>query len=63
MVLTLEVRKPGEKTGAAIARRQAGRAPAPYWTGLSRDEYAQQPGALREWAGQVARVQFPAYMA
>src|SRR6266702_5986008 len=39
------------------------RAPAPYWTGLSRDEHAQQPGALRERVEQVARVQFPAYMA
>ena len=63
LMLRLEIKKLGEKLDAAIARRQADEPPAPYWIGLDRDEGAARLGELRAWVEQVARVQWPAYMA
>jgi len=42
-MLRLEIREPGQKTDAAIARREAGEPQAPYWPGLSGDERGGGP--------------------
>ena len=62
-LIRLEIKKISEKLEAAIARRQADEPPAPYWIGLDRDEGAARLGDLRAWVEQVARVQWPGYMA
>jgi len=63
MMLRLEIKKLGEKIEAAIARRNAGEPQAPYWLGLSQEEYAAGLAGLRTWVERVARVQWPGYMA
>jgi hypothetical protein len=63
LMLRLEIKKLGEKIEAAIARRESDEPPAPYWTGLNADERAVGLGELRVWVEQVARVQWPGYMA
>ena len=68
LMLRLEIRKPGQKTGAAIARREAGEPQAPYWLGLSGDEREAVlpncgPGPDRSaWSGTGAtsRSSYPA---
>ena len=59
LMLRAEIKRLGEK----IARRQADEPQAPYWIGLDRDESAARLGELRAWVEQVARVQWPGYMA
>jgi hypothetical protein len=59
LMLRAEIKRLGEK----IARRQADEPQAPYWIGLDRDESAARLGELRAWVEQVARVQWPVYMA
>ena len=61
LMLRHEIKKPGQKITAVIASREADQPPAPYWTGLSREELAAQSGELRAWADRVARVQWPGY--
>jgi hypothetical protein len=61
LMLRHEITKPGQKITAAIASREADEPPAPYGTGLSREELAAESGELRAWADRVTRVQWPGY--
>ena len=63
VMLRLEIKKLGEKITEAITQREAEIPPAPYWAGLSGDEYAEQLAEVREWVERVARAQWPGYMA
>ena len=49
VMLRLEIKKLAEKIEAAIARRNADEPPAPYWLGLSREEYGTRLAELRGW--------------
>ena len=61
LMLRHEITKPGQKITAALASREADEPPAPYGTGLSREELAAESGELRAWADRVTRVQRPGY--
>ena len=63
LMLRLEIKKLGEKLDEAIARRQTADPPAPFWLGLSKEEHAARLGEVRAWVENVARVQWPGYMA
>ena len=63
LMLRLEIKKLGKKLAAAIAKREAGELPAPYWLGLSRDEHAARLAELRAWVEQVGLVQYRGYFA
>ena len=63
LMLRHEIRKPGQKITTVIASRGADEPPAPYWIGLSREEFAAEFGELRPSVDRVARVQWPGYMA
>jgi hypothetical protein len=58
-----EIKKPGQKITAALASRETDAPPAPYWTGLSREEFAAESGERQAWVDRVARVRWPGYMA
>lgn len=62
-MLRLEIREPGQKIDAAIARREAGEPQAPYWLGLSGDERGAARAGLRAWAGQAGLVRYRGYFA
>jgi len=57
-MLRLEIREPGQKTDAAIARREAGEPQARYWLGLSGDEREAARAGRRAWAGQAGLVRY-----
>jgi hypothetical protein len=62
LMLRHEIKKLSEKIEAAIARRDAGEPPAPFWLGLSGDELAAALGGLQAWVERVACVEWPGYM-
>jgi hypothetical protein len=61
VMLRLEIKQLAEKIKAAIGRRNADEPPAPYWLGLSRDEYGTRLAELRGWVDRVGLVQYPGY--
>jgi hypothetical protein len=63
VMLRLEIKKLGQKIEAAIARRDVGEPPAPYWLGLSGEEHAARLAELRAWVEQVGLVQYRGYFA
>jgi hypothetical protein len=62
LILRHEISKPGQKITAALASREANEPPAPYGTGLSREELAAGSSELQARAGRVAQVQWPGSM-
>jgi len=62
LMLRHEIKKLGEKITAAIASREADEPQAPFWIGLSKDQFAAELGELRTWVDRMARVQWPGYM-
>jgi hypothetical protein len=63
MMLRLEVKQLGERIKEASAKRQAEKPQAPYWLGLTAEEYATRLAELRAWVDEVARAQYPGYLA
>jgi hypothetical protein len=59
--MLLAIKQLSEKLDAMITQREAEYPQAPYWLGLSRQDYAAQLGEVQEWVERVARVQYPAY--
>jgi hypothetical protein len=60
--MLLAIKQLSEKLDAMITQREAEYPQAPYWLGLSREDYAAQLGEVQEWVERVARVQWPGYM-
>ena len=63
VMLRLEVKKLRGQLDEAIGKRKAIDSPAPYWFGLSREEYAARLAELRAWVDRVVGDQYPGYMA
>jgi hypothetical protein len=63
MVLRLEVKHLSESLDEALSKRRLKPPPAPWWLGLSRDEYAARLAELQEWVERFACVQYPEYLA
>lgn len=61
-MLRLEIKEPGQKIDAAIARREADEPQARYWLGLCREREAVL-AELRAWVEQVGLVRYRGYVA
>jgi len=58
-----ELKKLRQKIDTATAKQKADDLPAPYWLGLSREEYAARLAEVRVWVERVAVVQYSTYFA
>ena len=63
MVLRIEVKHLADALEEAISGRRLKPPPAPFWLGLSDDEYRERLAELQEWADRFARAQYPGYLA
>jgi hypothetical protein len=61
-LIRLEIKKLGEKIDEALARRQMEDPQAPFWRGLSKDEYAAELAQLADWVERFARVEYSEYL-
>ncbi|MGH3254826.1 MAG: hypothetical protein ACRDOU_05350 [Streptosporangiaceae bacterium] len=62
-LIRLDIKKLGEKIDAALTQRQMEDPPAPFWRGLSKDEFAAELAQLQDWVERFARVEYSAYLA
>jgi hypothetical protein len=61
--LETEVKRLAKALEEAVSKNQLTPPPAPYWLGLSREEYLGQLAELREWVEKIVRAQYPGYLA
>jgi hypothetical protein len=57
-----EVKRLADALEEAIRKNHLAPPPAPYWLGLSRDEYLGQLAKLQEWVDRIARGQYSGYL-
>jgi hypothetical protein len=63
LVLRAEVTRLAGQLSQAVSANRLSPPPAPYWLGLTRDQYAGQLAGLRSWVETFLRVHYPGYAA
>jgi hypothetical protein len=63
LVVRAEVKRMRETLDDAIARHRVGGPPAPWWLGLTREQYQARMADLHGWVEGFLRLHYPGYLA